>query len=205
MTLSLPAYGYQGIDIKPHLGIRSRRSKGGLVVTSRDADPYWRGTLVTGNLEISEHKAYQAFLMSAADTNRSIDFIHPRRRWPQAYATLAGYPGPTTGTATAFPDLRTATVSGLVIGTIYRPGDLVCFIQGETRVARWVDEAVTVSSITAQAIKLTPRLPLGVLAPNCTIRFIDPVVRARVVPDSWDTSEAYQPKPISFELMEALV
>ncbi|WP_323014540.1 hypothetical protein [Devosia sp.] len=83
-------------------------------------------------------------------------------------------------------------------------GDRLAIYQGDIVVHRWVAENVLVSGQISQAIPVTPRLPIGVLAPGAIVALKNPKMRFMIVPASWDAAEVANPSSISFEVMEAL-
>lgn len=187
MALTPPAYGYSSIDLGPELGITSFRSEGGLIVTSRRGDPYVTGKLTTRSLKPDQFADFQAFLVDACDRNELIDIINPRYRLPRSYT---GITWPLSGDQVlqALTDLHTLSVAGLIVDMALKRGDRLCLIQGsgasEVVSYRWLSADVTVTSSTAQALSVTPRLPLGVFAADCTVRFKNAFARVRVVPGS---------------------
>lgn len=204
MPVSLPSLGFSALDIMPDLGIAMARTVGGLIVTSRRSDPFFRGTITTGDLEIATHSYLQAFLIDCVDQNRLVDFVHPRHVVPRSY-TLENLPWPGTGTITALPDNRTVTLSGLPIGLELKRGDRLTLEQGDLRCGRWIQSDVTVGSAIAEALPITPRLPIGIFAPGAFVQFKNPVMRFMVVPGSFSMAEAYRPTPISFDVSEAII
>lgn len=207
MPIDLPAYALTGIAAAPDLGIASAQSEGGLVVTSRQSDPFWRGRFTTRPLEgwqgNNEHADLLAFLINAADLNLRVDIVHPRHRYPSAY-TEATWPMSGDGMLEDVTDLRTIVVSGLEGGLILRRGDRLSIVQDALIAHRWIAAGTTVASEIAQELTLTPRLPLGIFAEGASVVLENPKMRVMIVPGSWDATEAGNPTPISFDVMESL-
>jgi hypothetical protein len=208
MPVDMPDYAFAQLKLDPDLGIASARSEGGLIVTSRRGDPFWRGRMTTVPLEgddgNNQHADMRAFLSRCVDLNLSVDFIHPRHRVPSAY-TLATWPMAGDGAVVSVTDLRHIVVSGLDEDLVLRRGDRLSIVQGSVVVHRWIGAGVIVTSDTSQTVELTPRLPIGLVEAAATVLLKDPIMRLRVVPDSWDATEVPDQAPISFDVDEALV
>ena len=207
MAVDMPDYAFQLVGVKPDLGINHARTEGGLVVTSRRADPFWAGRMTTDNLQGSagnnQHAALRAFLSRCVDKNLRVDFIHPRHRYPSAY-TAATWPMVGNGELVSLTDLRTIVVSGLTVGLVLKRGDRLSITQGELIAHRWLAADLVVASAVTQSIELTPRLPTGVFAAAATVTLKDPKMRLMIVPGSWEDDEVGEPTPIGFEVMESL-
>ncbi len=208
MPVPFPAYaGSAKIGVLPDLGVASARSEGGLVVTSRKSDPFWSGSLTTIKLEPwqggNRHAQFLAFLSRCVDLNLRVDWVPPRHRLPGAY-TAQTWPLIGDCSLVDVPDQRTLRVGGMQAGLVLSAGDRVAVLQGDSVVHRWVAEDVIVSSAIAQNIAVTPRLPIGLLAPAAVVKLKDPVLRFMVEPGSWDTHEASEPTAITFSVMEAV-
>lgn len=183
--------------------IISDRDESGLIITVRRGEAYWAGTFATGKLSPAEYAEACAFLDYVVDNNLRVDWSHPRHRVPRSYS-LATFPGTGVGTVTAIPNLRQLTVSGYPIGLILKRGDRIGLVSGELRGYRMIAQDVTVTSTTAQTIRITPRLPLGVFAAGASAVVKNPVLRLAIVPNSWKGTEQYQPTALSFDVAEAL-
>ena len=208
MAVDLPITGFSGIGALPALGINSQRSEGGLVITSRRADPYWSGRLTSGPLSSTgdnERASLIAWLYNTVELNLRVDWVHPRHRLPRAY-TAATWPMVGNASLVDVPDLRTIVVSGLTDGLVLQRGDRLSIMQDDIIIHRWISADLVVSSAISQSIALTPRLPIGVLAPAAAVVLEDPKMRFMIVPESWRDSagESYGPSPISFDIQEAL-
>lgn len=208
MPENLPISAFGGIDVAPELGVAFARSEGGLVITSRNFDPYWRGRFTTGPLDprgSNERARFIAWLIWAADNNMRVDIVHPRHRYPAAYTADTWPMGGNAGLVDV-PDLRTLVLSGLPAGLILRRGDRLSVLQDGLVVHRWIANDLVVASTIAQAVEVTPRLPIGVLAPAAAVVLENPPLRCTIVPGSWSDSlaEEYGPTPVTFEVMEAL-
>jgi len=208
MAVDLPITGFSGIGVLPALGINSQRSEGGLVITSRRADPYWSGRLTSGPLSSAgdnERASLIAWLHNTVELNLRVDWVHPRHRLPRHY-TAGTWPMVGNASLVDVPDLRTIVVSDLPVGLVLKGGDRLSIIQGDIIVHRWLAADLVVSSSLNQTIVLTPRLPIGVLAPGAAVVLKDPKMRFMIVPESWRDSagESYAPSPVSFDVQEAL-
>ncbi|MBI1246165.1 MAG: hypothetical protein GC202_14280 [Alphaproteobacteria bacterium] len=203
MPVTMPDYGFEGLELWPDLGIRSARSEGGLIVTSRRSDPFIAGRMTTGPLNAGQYADFRAWLLDAIDNHRKVDFVHPRLVVPRSY-TVASLPWDGSGTVTAVTDLRTLVMSGLEVGAVLKRGDLFSVTQGSLVAARFVSADTTVASNIAQSIPLIPRLPIGVFAAGATVSFLNPVMRLMIVPGSQNGAEAYGPTPVSFDVAESL-
>jgi len=207
MPENMPAYAFTDLDVTPALGTAFARSQGGLVVTSRNSDPYWRGTMTTQLLDVfgadNQHADFLAWLIRCCDLNMRVDFVHPRHTLPRSYRS-GGWPMIGDGTLLDAPDLRTLTVADIPSGVQLRRGDRLAVYQGDIVVHRWVAVDTLVSSAISQAVPVTPRLPIGVLAPGAIVALKEPKMRFMIVPGSWDAAEVANPSSISFEVMEAL-
>jgi|GEM_PF-2536936 len=207
MPTTMPAYAFTDIDVLPALGISHARSQGGLVVTSRNSDPFWRGRMTTQPLGVfggnNQHADFLAWMIWAADNNMRVDFVHPRHRLPGSY-TADSWPMIGNASLISTPDQRTLRVSGVTEGIELRRGNRIAVYQSDLVVHRWVAADLTVTSEIAQNIPVTPRLPLGVLAPAATVALADPKMRFMIIPGSWDAAEVADASQISFEVMEAV-
>lgn len=207
MPTDFPAYAFSDIAADPDLGMAHARTEGGLIVTSRNTDPFWRGRLTTKRLEgwqgNNQHADLRAFLSRCVDLHIQVDIVHPRHRVPGAY-TLATWPMGGNASLAGLTDLRNIRVAGLPLGLVLKRGDRASIVQGNIVCHRWIAGAVTVSSTTVQAIELTPRLPIGIFTAGATVVLKDPVMRVLIVPGSWDTAEVADPSPISFDVAEAI-
>lgn len=207
MPVDFPAYAFSGIGVQPELGVAYARSEGGLVVTSRKTDPYWRGRLTTIRLEpwgeMNRYADMLAFLSRCVDLNILVDIVHPRHRLPRAYSASTW---PMTGDAelTSVTDLRHIVVADLTMGLILKRGDRISVVQGDLISHRWIAADVVVASTTAQTLELTPRLPIGVFVAGAAVVLENPPMRVRIVPGSWEADEVSEPAAISFEVEESL-
>lgn len=191
-------------NFKPSLGLTFGRDLGGLGLTGRTADAYWTGTLTTNALSIADRQKALADLLYWADMNKRISFVHPQYRYPQGY-DADSWPLTDDPVVTAITDRRHIAVMGLEVGMVLPRGTRFTLIQGDLRCYRELPLDVTVSSATAQALQVSPRLPLGVFAADCTISFVAPEVRLAIVPESWQADEGLEPAPLAFEVSETLV
>jgi len=207
MPVEMPAYAFSGISVHPELGVASARSEGGLIITSRKSDPYWRGRMTTVRLQPwggdNKYADMLAFLSRCVDLNLLVDIVHPRHRLPRAYSA-ATWPMVGNAELTNVTDLRHIVVSGLSMALLLKRGDRVSIVQDDLIAHRWIATDTTVSSILAQTLELTPRLPIGVFAAGAAVVLENPKLRVRIVPGSWDADEVSQPSAISFEVEEAL-
>lgn len=208
MPVNMPGYAFSSIDITPDLGRKFARSEGGLVVTSSRSDPFWRGELVTRALNTlppnNEHARFLAWLNWVCDMNMRVDFVHPVHQYPSQYDASTW---PMTGDAelSSVTDLRTVVVRDLVVGMVLKQGDRVSLMQDDIVVHRWLAEDLVVSSTLAQALPVTPRLPIGILSAGAVVKLEKPPMRLMVVPNSWRApEEARDEATISFEVSEAL-
>lgn len=207
MPVDMPAYAFTTLGVQAALGVTVARSEGGLVVTSRQGDPFWSGPMTTRPLQgwkgNNEYADFLAFLTDCVDRHLRVDFVHPRHRLPSAY-TAETWPMGGNADLVDTPDLRAVTLSGLALGLILKRGDRLSILQDDIVVHRWIAADTVVSSTTSQHLPLTPRLPIGVLAPSATVVLEDPKMRFMVVAGSWNTEEVANPAPITFDVMEAL-
>lgn len=207
MSTNMPGYAFTDLDLAPELGTTHARTQGGLVVTSRNADPFWRGTMTTKRLNVwgsnNEHADFLAWLIWAVDNNMRVDFVHPRHRVPRNYS-VENWPMPGNGSLVATPDMRTLSVSGIPIGVKLKRGDRVSVGQGDIIVHRWIAADTLVESAINQNVPVTPRLPIGILAPAASVLLKDPKLRFMIVPRSISAAEEGDLSSISFEVMEAL-
>lgn len=192
------------IDLVPEPGRIYARERRGLIVQARGGvEPYWSGRLETGELEFDEYADLYGALWDAVERNLRFDFVLPRFACPRAY-TPATWPLVANPTIEAVTDLLTLSIAGLEVGMTLKRGDRFTIMSGALRCYRMVAADVTVSSATAQALPIRPRLPIGVFAPTDELKFIDPPVRLAVIADTIDMPEEYRPLPVSFEVMESL-
>lgn len=208
MPVNFPLSAFASTDVAPELGVITARSEGGLVITSRRFDPYWKGSYTTAPLDprgANERADFLAWLTWAADINMRVDFLHPRHRLPKAY-TADTWPMSGDAELVDTPDQRTLTVSGLPIGLDLRRSDRIAVRQGDIVVHRWIASNHIVTSGVSQAVPVTPRLPIGILEPEAIVVLEDPPLRAVIEPGSWADSqrEEYGPSPVTFGIMEAL-
>ena len=204
MAVSLPQGGFSELDgFLPDLGIASAVTLGGIVITSRSADPVVRGRQTTGKLDLDERRDYEAFLIDCADRHMRVDFVHPRHRVPRSY-TADTLPFDGLGDVTGFADLRSATVSDLYVGLVLKRGDPIGFEQSGMKLKRWLQSDLVVSSATAQVLPITPRLPIGVFTSGAVVRLLDPVLRYIIVPGSISGAERYERTALSWNFVEVL-
>lgn len=134
----------------------------------------------------------------------AVDFVHPVHKLPSAY-TVDTWPMIGNATLGGISDLRTIAVSGLVVGMTLRQGDRLSIVQGDIIIHRWFARDLVVDSTISQTLELTPRLPIGVLAPGAAVVLRDPKMRFMIVPNSWSSREvAREECTISFEVQESL-
>ncbi|MFD1944741.1 hypothetical protein [Paradevosia shaoguanensis] len=207
MPINLPDYAFIQSGVDPDLGIASARSEGGLIITSRRADPFWAGPMTTRPLFAhgprNEHADFRAFLSRCVDENLRVDFVHPRHRFPHAY-DAASWPMAGNAELVSVPNLRTIVLRDLVEGMTLQRGDRLSIVQGDIVCHRWVAADLTVTSAITQVVEVTPRLPIGVVAAGATVLLKNPKMRFMIVPGTWDDKEVAEASPISFEIMEAL-
>src|SRR5690606_14519949 len=157
------------------------------VITSRNSDPFWRGTMTTKRLNVwgenNEHADFLAWLVWAVDRNMRVDFVHPRHRLPRGYSSDT-WPMTGNGSLIGTPDMRTLNVSGVPDGVQLKRGDRISVEQDDIIVHRWIAADTLVESTINQAIAVTPRLPIGVLAPAAIVVLKDPKLRFMIVPGS---------------------
>jgi hypothetical protein len=212
MPVTFPDNVFVAADtLAPDKGIAAARSEGGLIVTSRRGDPFWRGTITTPALPLDGpgiermlRPEFIAWLHWAEDLNMRIDFVHPRHRLPRSY-TEDTWPMGGDGAIVSLTDLRTIVVAGLTMGLILKRGDRLSIEKGGLIVHRWIAAPVTVASTTNQAVSVTPRLPIGIDLSGGSVVLEDPVMRFMIVPGSIVGDEAIDPTPVSFEVSEVLV
>jgi hypothetical protein len=212
MPTSFPDNVFVASDtLAPEKGIAYARSEGGMVVTSRRGDPFWRGTITTPALPLDGpgiermlRPEFITWLHWAEDLNMRIDFTHPRHRLPRSYDDDT-WPMGGDGAIVSVTDLRTIVVSGLTMGLILKRGDRLSIVQDDLVVHRWIGASVVVSSTTVQSPTLTPRLPIGIVEAGADVVLEDPVMRFMIVGGSIVGDEAIEPTPVSFEVSEVLV
>jgi hypothetical protein len=207
VPVDLPISAFSSLALEPDLGINSARSEGGLIVTSRRTDPWWSGTITTGDLDPrgdNERADFIAWLTWAVDLNMRVDMVHPRHRYPRSY-TAQTWPMIGNAQLVAVPNLRTILVSGLPVGLVLKRSDRLSITQGDIICHRWIAQDVVVGSAISQSLTVTPRLPIGVLVPGAAVVLKDPKLRFMIVAGSWrDSAEAYGPTPVTFSVEEAL-
>jgi hypothetical protein len=204
MAETFPVSGFKRIGLRVRSGIASTRDRGGLLITTRRAEPYWAGSFTTDELDHAAWSDLIALLDDCVDRNLRVDFVHPRHAVPRAY-TPTSWPLSDDPTLVSVTHGRQIVVLGLSIGMELKRGDRLTVMQGELRCYRRLAADVTVSSGIAQALPISPRLPLGVFTPGADVRFRNPPVRLAIVPDSYPDEEIYQQSAITFETEEALV
>lgn len=201
-VLTLPTLFTQ-VSLRPAPAIAYALEESGVLITGRKADRPWKLEATTDNLTPDEHADLFALLVEAEEKNLRFEFVHPRRRLPRAY-TAATWPMVGDATLEAVPDLYTLDCSLLPIGMTLKRGDRLTILQGELRGYRMLSADVTVASSVSQLLPVVPRLPIGVFTAGAAVRLADPMVRLALIPDSFDVTEQYAPRPISIELIEAL-
>lgn len=196
---------FSSYGIVPNSRVAFGRQRSGLLVAGRsNHQPYWGGPIRTGKLYPYEYAALYEQLHDGIERNLRFDLLLPRFRVPRAY-TADTWPLEADPTIEAVTDLYTLSVAGLQVGMTLRRGDRLTIVKGELRCHRMIRGGdVTVASATAQAIPLTPRLPIGVFEADDVVKFIDPVLRVAIVPGSIDMPEEYRPTGGAFEVTEAL-
>lgn len=195
--------GFARIDIRPNPGLAYKRERRGVLISSRNGvQPYWSGSLRTGRLLQAEYRDLYGALTNAIENNLRFDFVLPRFILPAAY-TAETWPLVANPTIEAVTDLRTLSLAGLEVGMTLRRGDRFTILKGELRCYRMLAADVTVASATAQAISITPRLPIGVFEAADEVQFVDPPIRLAVL-DPIDMPEEYTPTPVSFSVTETL-
>lgn len=186
-------------------GLAFGRDEGGLNISSRHVEPYWRGTFTTPPLTREDRIEALALLDDWVDMNRRVDFIHPSHRFPIGYSE-DDWPMSGDATLDSVTDLRNIVVDGLTAGLVLRAGSRLSLIQAATGEVCYRKIVTTIASTTAlnQTINIGPRLPPGVFAAGATVRFEDPPVRMMVVPESWDPDETVEDVELVFEMIETL-
>lgn len=185
-------------------GLAFGRDLGGMLINSRHVEPYWSGVLTTPPLTRAERIEALAFLDDCVDRNLRVDVIHPSYRYPIGYKSTDWPMGLLDAELESVSDLRNIVVSDMDPGIVLTKGSRLCLIQGDTVCYRKVATTVTVSSAIAQSINIGPRLPPGIFAPGCTVRFVNPFVRTMIVPGSWNPDESVDDDDLTFEVMETL-
>lgn len=196
-------FGFSAISLKVDSGLAFVRRRKAVLLTARRSDPVWVGRFSTGDLSPAEFAAAHAFITDAVERHDRIDFVHPRFAVPKAY-TLTSWPLAGDAELAAVTDLYNITVSGLEIGTMLAAGDRLAVIQGGITCYRELARPVVVSSAISQALRVTPRLPIGVFAAGAAVRFKNPAVRLAIEPDSYDLDEASQWGSLTIQAVEAL-
>lgn len=202
MAILLPKL-FSSIRLIPASGQAAARDKRGMLLTRRVVEPAWRGKLTTGELSLSEHQDLAALIIDVVDRNDRVDLVHPQYAAPRAYAA-GGWPLGVDPVLASVTHGRQIVVTGLQLGTTLKRGDRFTIIQGELRCYRFVRTDTTVVSATAQALPLSPRMPIGVFSAGAVVRFINPPVRLAIVPDSYDIESLPRPSGFSFDVEEAL-
>lgn len=202
MALTLPVH-FEQLKLWPAGGIPHAMEESGLLITGRRLVRPWTLQATTDKLDQGEFANLSATLLEAEERNLRFDFVHPRFALPRAY-TPATWPMAGDAALEAVPNLYTIDCSLLPIGLMLKKGDRLTLMQGELRCYCMLSADVTVASSVSELLPVLPRLPIGVFSAGAAVRLEGPMVRLALLPDSYDVSEQYQPRPISLELIEAL-
>jgi hypothetical protein len=192
------------IDLKPAGSISFAEEESGLLIVGRKPNRPWKGRFTTGRLDQAEHADLFGLLLKAEERNLRFDFVHPRFRLPRSY-NAGSWPMVGDAELEAVTDLYTLTCSGLSMGLLLKRGDRLTIMQDDLRCYCMLSADVTVASISAQALPVLPRLPIGVFAAGAAVRLEDPMVRLALVPGGYDMAEEVSPRPVSIDVIEALV
>lgn len=189
-SLSFPTSDFYEVDLQPDFFIATSRSRGNESSEVRYADPLWGGRLTTTVLSAKQLKQWEAFISQCSDEFVTVDFVDPSFRVPMDYTvtTLSAltWPGVTgIGEVNSITNLRTLVCSNVPTNFSLRRGDRVAVTEGTEVAYRMVSEDVVASGATFN-LKLTPRLPLGLFSSAAQVRFLNPFVRLRVAPNTWD-------------------
>lgn len=203
MAETFPISGFERIGLQVVSGIKSVRTRGGLVITGRAVEPRWTGRFTTDKLDIDEWRDLAAFLTDCVDRNLRVDFIHPRHVVPAGY-TLESWPVLVDPVLVSVTNRRLIIASGLTLGVVLQRGVRVSLMQSGLICHRMIAADTVVTSTVAQALPLTPRLPIGVFTADALVRFKQPPIRLAIVPDSYVLDEEFNQTPISFDTEEAL-
>lgn len=203
MAETFPNTGFFGtVGVAPNSGIAWARDEGGVNIFSRHRDSFWGGPVNTGLLEKNEQRVWLAFLDRVTEWNLSVDFVHPWYRVPGAYeiGTLPWGGGAVVDEVT---DLFTLEIQGLPVGLELGAGDRFSIVQGDMIVHRKIATDLVVASAISETITVTTRLPIGLIAPAATVSFLNPPMRLKVIPGSWQPTEANSPTGLTFTVAEA--
>lgn len=187
MPYPVPAsFELADLDAPEASGLAFSQAEGGLIITSRQYEPSFRGSMTTRPLLPTEYSDLEAFLFEAVQRNRRLDFVHPKHTIPRFYtdATFSALGWNGQANLTSYVDLYTPVFSGLPVGLRLMRGDRVAFTEGTKNQHKIIAADVTVASAISQQISLTSRLPIGVFTSSCIAVFFEPVLRFMIVPDS---------------------
>lgn len=202
-TLTHPFNGFEEIELSLEHYIYTSNSQGGYSTEIRYAEPLWRGSLTSTVMDQQEFQEAEEFINEASERMLAFDLVHPLFLCPRSY-TVSTTPGGGTASVVGISDLTAPHISGFTNGLLLKKGDRVSVEEGDYVSYRVIASDVTVSSTTDQTINIRPRLPVGRFTTAATLRYLNPKVRLRVVPNTWSVGlQGGQPIQGSFDVIEA--
>jgi hypothetical protein len=201
--------GFSRLELDPLFDIESARSRGGFAWETEESDPRWTGTVTTSKLNHTRLQRWQAFIAECIGTSAVIDFVDPVYYIPAAYRAVGVLPGAWDGSGVTIgddDDTWEPVLAGLPVGLVLTLGDRLGFTFAGYKSYHMVRADLTVSSDTAQAVKIVPPLLPNVIETGATVSVLDPVLRLRIVPGTWRVPRAAGQDAVgSFQVEEATV
>lgn len=184
--LTLPTTYFSALDLEPDHMVSIATDRGGYAHEITWGDPMWVGSMTTTKLSERELRQWEAFIADSTERKLPFDFVHPTKTLPIEYQ--AGLPFSGNMTVTSLADLTAPVLSGFTVGLQLRKGDRIAFIERNFVSHRMLRTDLLVSSATAQAVPIVPRLPLGVFTTAATATIKNPPMRLRVQSNTWQAS-----------------
>lgn len=198
--------GLNTIEFTPFFPVSEARDDAGNVWETREADPYWKGRGTTGKLNHDRLQAWEAFMLDAMLSRRTIEFVDPIYRIPAAYRSIGvlpfGFSG--TGSLVDLEDPAAPIVANLPIGLVLRRGDRIGFADADNKTCHLVNADLTVDSISTQAIAVVPPVLPNVFEAGADVVLLNPVLRLNIEPNSWSVPRRARVDAIgTFAVIEA--
>lgn len=164
-----------------------------------NGDPFWQWTARIISMTPAQRQKLEAFVDRCRGGQVTVLYTPKHACIPQAYWGDANNPAITGTASLGAISGNTLTLNGVAIGLKLMDGDLIGFSTGDYRfIARIVADA-TASSPSVQ-VKIEPFLP-SYISVGSTVRFKNPVMNMRLLPNSLDIGEGFYPDA-SFQLVE---
>jgi hypothetical protein len=179
----IPDVGYTVCDLRLVSGVKSSRSRNGVVNHSQVHDPFWVVDLETKPLRMTVKDEVEAWILSLRGGTKRVLFRNPHRSYPKNHVSDA---------APALDDGEIATVtSGNILGVdnvasglSLVAGDPLSLVNAHYHFCR-VSEVSGTGTSRAITVEPPPPDDIGV---GAAVVFSSPAMLTRLVPDSFSVS-----------------